>query len=160
MHLLWLIVVGQNGSIRPPSSHRVLHSKIIGHAPWQFTVFRSVAAAECLRVLRVWLTHHRPLNVMMDGPSEALSHMTKHYDVIISAMPSQITSLTIVYSSVYSDADQRKHQSSASQAFVWGMHRWAMNSPHKAPVTRKRFPFDDGIVKMLDKWGIRLVLSG
>ena len=47
-----------------------------------------------------------------------------HYDdVIMSAITSQITSLTIVYSTVYSDADQRKHQSSASLAFVWGFHR-------------------------------------
>ena len=36
---------------------------------------------------------------------------------------SQITSLTVVYSTVYSDADQIKHQSSASLAFVWGIHR-------------------------------------
>ena len=36
---------------------------------------------------------------------------------------SQITSLTVVYSTVYSDADQRKHQSSASLVFVWGIHR-------------------------------------
>ena len=47
-----------------------------------------------------------------------------HYDdVIMSAIASQITSLTIVYSTVYSGADQRKHQSSASLAFVWGSHR-------------------------------------
>ena len=47
-----------------------------------------------------------------------------HYiDVIMTAMPSQFTSLTVVYSTVYSDADQRKHQSSASLAFVWGIHR-------------------------------------
>ena len=47
-----------------------------------------------------------------------------HYDdVIMTAMASQITSLTIVYSTVYSDADQRKHQSSASLAFVRGIHR-------------------------------------
>ena len=59
---------------------------------------------------------------------------------------SQITSLTIVYSTVYSDADQRKHQSSASRAFVWEIHRWPVNSPHKWPVTRKMFPFDDVIV--------------
>ena len=51
-------------------------------------------------------------------------------------MASQITSLTIVYSTVYSDADQRKHQSSASLAFVRGMQRWLVNSPHKWPVTR------------------------
>ena len=48
-----------------------------------------------------------------------------HYiDVIMTTMASQITSLTVVYSTVYSDADQRKHQSSASLAFVWGIHRY------------------------------------
>ena len=48
----------------------------------------------------------------------------RHYDdVIIGAMASQITSLTIVYSTVYSGADQRKHPSSASLAFVWGILR-------------------------------------
>ena len=62
------------------------------------------------------------------------------------AMASQITSLAIVYSIVYSGADQRKHQSSASLAFVGGSHRWPGNSPHKGPVTRKMFPFDDVIM--------------
>ena len=47
----------------------------------------------------------------------------------MGAIASQITSLTIVYSTVYSDADQRKYQSSASLAFVWGIHRWPVNSP-------------------------------
>ena len=56
---------------------------------------------------------------------------------------SQITSLMIVYSTVYSDADQIKHQSSASLAFVQGIHRWPVNSPRKWPVTWKMFPFDD-----------------
>ena len=70
-----------------------------------------------------------------------------HYDdAIMSAIASQITSLTIVYSIVYSDADQRKHQSSASLAFVRGIHRVPVNSPHKWPVTRKMFPFDDVII--------------
>ena len=47
-----------------------------------------------------------------------------HYiDVIMTTMASQITSLTVVYSIVYSDADQRKHQSSATLAFVRGIHR-------------------------------------
>ena len=61
-------------------------------------------------------------------------------------MASQITSLTIVYSTVYSGADQRKHQSSASLGFVTGINRWPVNSPHKWPVTRKMFPFDDVIM--------------
>ena len=59
---------------------------------------------------------------------------------------SQITSLTNVYSTVYSGADQRKHQSSASLAFVRGIHRGPVNSLHKWPVTRKMFPFDDIIM--------------
>ena len=74
--------------------------------------------------------------------------MRQHYnDVIMDTMASQITSLTIVYLTVYSGADQRKHQSSASLAFVWGIHRGPVNSPHKWPVTRKMFPFDDVFMK-------------
>ena len=74
-------------------------------------------------------------------------HYWPYYDdVIMGAMASQITSLTIVYSAVYSGADQSKHQSSASLAFVWGIHRGPVNSPHKWPVTRKMFPFDDVIM--------------
>ena len=70
-----------------------------------------------------------------------------HYgDVIMSVIASQITSLAIVYSTVYSGADQRKHQSSASLAFVRGIHRGPVNSPHKWPVTRKMFLFDDVIM--------------
>ena len=64
----------------------------------------------------------------------------------MTTIASQNTSLTIVYSIVYSDADQRKHQSSASLAFVRGIHRWPVNSPHKRPVTRKMFPLDDVIM--------------
>ena len=59
---------------------------------------------------------------------------------------SLITSLTIVYSTVYSDANHRKHHSPASLAFVRGIHRRPVNSPHKWPVTRKMFPFDDVIM--------------
>ena len=70
-----------------------------------------------------------------------------HYnDVIVGAVVSQITSITSVYWIVYSGSDQRKHQSSASLDFVWGIHWWPVNSPHKWPVTRKMFPFDDVIM--------------
>ena len=55
-------------------------------------------------------------------------------------MASQITSLTIVYSAVYSGADEKKHKISVSLAFVQGIHRWLVNSLHKWPVTRKMFP--------------------
>ena len=70
-------------------------------------------------------------------------------------MGSQITSLTIVYLTVYLGADQRKHRSSASLAFVRRIHRWPVNSPHKWPVTRKMFPFDDAIktgIKVKSCW--------
>ena len=61
-------------------------------------------------------------------------------------MASQITGVSIVYSTVCSGEDHRKHQNPASLAFVRGIHRWPMNSPHKGPVTRKRFPFDNAII--------------
>ena len=70
----------------------------------------------------------------------------RYGDVIISTMASQITRVSIIYSNVCSNADQRKHQSSASLAFVRGIHRGPVNSPHKGPVTRKMFPFDDVIM--------------
>ena len=61
-------------------------------------------------------------------------------------MASQITSLAIVYSIVHSGADEGKHQSSASLAFVRGIHQRPVNSPHKWLVTRKMFLFDDVIM--------------
>ena len=70
-----------------------------------------------------------------------------HYkDVTVSAISSQITSLISVYSTVYWGAEQRKHQSSASLDFVRVSHRWPVHSPHKWPVTRNMFPFDDVII--------------
>ena len=60
-----------------------------------------------------------------------------------------VASLTIVYSTVYSGADQRKHKSSASLAFVRGTHRSPMNSPHKGPVTRKMLQFDGAIMRSI-----------
>ena len=65
----------------------------------------------------------------------------------MSLMASQITSLTIVYSTSYSGVDQRKHQSSASLAFVWGIPR----DRYKGPVTRKMFPFDNVIMGIMNK---------
>ena len=75
-----------------------------------------------------------------------LRYLVHYDDVIMGEIASQITSLTVVYSAVYSGSDQSKHQSSASLAFVWGIHRGPVNSPHKWPVTRKMFPFDDVIM--------------
>ena len=57
----------------------------------------------------------------------------------MSAMVLQITVVSIVYSTVCSGADQRKHQSFALLAFVRGIHWWPVDSPYKGPVTRKCF---------------------
>ena len=64
----------------------------------------------------------------------------------MDTMASQITSRAIDNSTVYSAADQRKYQSSVSLAFMRGIHRWPVNSPHKGPVARKMFPFDGVIM--------------
>ena len=83
------------------------------------------------------------------GMSKLQKSIIGHYcDVIMGGIASQITSLAIVYPTVNSHADQRKHQSSASLAFVRGIHRGPVNSPHKWPVTRKMFLFDDVIMRV------------
>ena len=92
-----------------------------------------LAGAKCVaQGTKIWHDMQRPNSVAHYG------------DIIIGAMASQIT--PIVYLIVYSGADQRKHQSSALLAFVWGFHRWTVNSHHKGPVTPKMFPFDDAIM--------------
>ena len=71
-----------------------------------------------------------------------------HYsDVMMSAKASQITAVTFVHWTMCSCVDQRKHRSSASLAFVRGIHRLPVNSPHKGPITRKMISFDDVIMK-------------
>ena len=74
---------------------------------------------------------------------------THYSDVIMSAIASEITGVSIVRSTVCSGADKRKHQSSASLAFKRGIRRRPVNSSHKGPVTRKMFPFDDVIITIL-----------
>ena len=89
-----------------------------------------------------------PIDYSVDAMQRPTSHFNFHCsDVIMSTMASQITSLTIVYLTVYSGVDQkRKHQSSASLTFVRRIQRWPVNSPPKWQVTRKMFPFDDAIM--------------
>ena len=96
------------------------------------TIFKLHHVSDIMISWRIWSKFY---------VSEAIWYFicTSHYtDVIMGTIASQITSPTIVNTIVYSDADQRKHQSSASLAPV--------NSPHKWPVTRKMFPFDDVII--------------
>ena len=101
----------------------------------------------CLMIRMAWLE------------TQAICNNLLHYsDDIMGAMVSQIISLTIVYSIIYSGADQRKHQSSVSLAFVRGIHRGPMNSPHKGPVTRKMFPFDGVIKRSFDSLALTQML--
>ena len=83
----------------------------------------------------MWLLIHTGVKAT-DHEAESI---IQYSGVIMSAMVSQITSLAIVYSTVNTGTDQRKHQSSASLAFVRWIHRWPVISPHKGPVTRKMF---------------------
>ena len=87
----------------------------------------------------------------------ACESVCAHYsDVIMGTVASQITSLTIVYSTLCSD--QRKYQSTASLAFVTGIHRWPVNSPHEGPVTQL-FPFDGVIMQTGELMKDRMALT-
>ena len=77
-----------------------------------------------------WFDASSPFSFLITIHSTEISSC-HYFEVIMGAMASQIRSLTIVYSTVYSGADQRKHQSSVSLAFVQGIHRSLVNSPHK-----------------------------
>ena len=80
------------------------------------------------------------VNVSSGGPS--------HYsDVMMRVKVFQVIGVLIVCSIVRSDADQRKYKNSAPLVFVRRIHRWPVDSPHKGPVTRKMFPFDDVIIE-------------
>ena len=81
-----------------------------------------------------------------------------HYsDVIMGTMASQTTRLTIVYSTVYSGVDQRKHQSSASLSFVRGIHRWPVNSQTKGQLRGKCFQLmTSSCISVILSWFILL----
>ena len=73
-----------------------------------------------------------------------ISGLYRHYtEVIMDPMASHVNGVSVVYQTVCSNGDQRKHQSSVSLTFVRGIHRSPVNSPHIEPVTQKMFPFDD-----------------
>ena len=96
---------------------------------------------------QLFMAASRWFNTYVAERAVAVPSSWNHYnDVRMSTMASQITSLAIIFSIVYSGANQRKHQGSASLAFVWGIHRPPVNFPYKGPVTREVFPFGDVIM--------------
>ena len=125
-----------------PSDENFVKMTIFSSQCWESSAIDTIWQKELTQSIQFTLAYK---TTFLEGNFR--DALEPHYsDVIMSAIASQITSLTIVYSTVYLDADQRKHQSSASLAFVRGIHLGAVNSPHKWPVTRKMFPFDDVIM--------------
>ena len=111
-------------------------------SPWEWLSTSNVTFININDVKCVYM-----VTVLHDNSLYSQSCYKIYYiDVIMSVMASQITSFSIVYSTIYSGADRRKHQRSPSLAYVRGIHRWPVNSPHKGPVMRKIFPFDDVIM--------------
>ena len=111
--------------------------------PWQFLIFCIWTDAQMI----ILVTRYPFFFWHTILASSQTYYLHFHYcDIIMSTMASQITSPTIVCSNVYSGADQRKHQSSASLAFVRGIHLWLVNSSHKGSVTQKMFPFGDAFM--------------
>ena len=133
---------------RPPKENNYVGFKTIPIFSRSNSIFMRLIRMLCDYM--IWSAKHwRDVSGCCSAYS--LASASHYSDVIMGAMASQITSLTIVYSSIYSGADQRKHQSSASVAFVRGIHRWPVNSLHKRPVTRKIFPFYDVIMSYICK---------
>ena len=129
---------------QPELSQCCLHRLDSGqsrHADWDGYVYPVVPYDFCHNTAgcsRYFTTHDM---------ASSQSELTPHYgDGIMSAMVSQITGVSTVCSTVCSVAGQRKSQSSASLAFMRGIHRWPVDSPHKGPVTRKMLPFEDVIM--------------
>ena len=119
------------------------------HVPWHYTPTAITGNMRTMVYVKLAL-----ITIIL------FASMNNHYgDVIMVTIAYHITSLTIVYSTFYSGADQRKHQSSASLAFVRGIHRGLVNSPHKWPVTRKMFPFDDAIMTIMQSNGMRFSIE-
>ena len=119
------------------ANNKYIYTRFIGPYTFNFSIDKTLSEIFCSNWTRQEITEADTLS-----PQE----ICLRYIFSMSAMASQLTSLTIVYSTVYCGADQRKHQSSASLDFVCGIHRGPVNSPHKWPVTRKMLPFDDVIM--------------
>ena len=128
-------------------SSLVIIKKPIGPRP--LYAIQSNGYTECICYVIQYKTESL-FGVVVDEEKSAWDIWQCHYsDVMMSTMTSQITGVPIVCSTVGSDVDERKHQSSVSLAFVRGIQRSPVNSPHKRPATRKMFPFDDAIMIMM-----------
>ena len=135
--ILWMIILG---SLDPRT--QVWEIQLIHH--W---LIKIIIGCELQRLVEC-----NDSSAFSNGSVKPISHTLVHYnDVIMITIGSQITSLTVVYSTVYSDADQRKHQSSASLAFVWGIHRDRWIPRTKGQLRRKCFHL------MTSSWWVKYI---
>ena len=120
---------------------------------WISLSFHWASQTQPQTLFTFFLIRTRPFYSISISTCRDLLYIQHYSDVIMSTMVSQITGVSIAYSTVGSGTIQSKHQSSASLAFVRGLHRWRVNSPHKGPVTRKMSQFDDVIMDTLGRQG-------
>ena len=132
LNLILSLSLWENEAFSDEETNWLLTSKFL----WRYSLFTccNVICAVC----NMFMLHY--------------IHRYHYSDVIMGAVATQITDVSVAYSTVCSGVDQGKNQSSASLAFVKGIHRWPVNSPHKGPVTQKMFPFDDVIMMLHSGW--------
>ena len=128
-----------------------------GLIPANFTHLRQECVIDIGTILRLtkWLwsnpdenekiRHTNPLGTHIKTTTKALTHNIFPY-----SMRNTPPAYRLFTQPFIQGANQRKHQSSASLAFVRGIHWSPVTSPHQGPVTRKTFPFDDGIMIYFD----------
>ena len=156
-HLFWPCLYWQ---VLSPLTRSVrLCNMKIYKCPIHSSLLTSIAhvAIECLSVVRILSAntsqndYFTKINIETGMGLQAractLNHKPTHYCVVImNAMASQITGVSIVYSTVCADADPKNIKPPRYWPFVRGIHRWPVDSPHKGPVTWKLFPLDDVIM--------------
>ena len=99
------------------ATRRGLFSRLTSHI---YVSMRLDVVADLVKFI---VKQDSPLALCQPTLQWKLSWINNYGDVIMNAMASQITYVSIVYSTVCSGTDQRKHQSSVSLPFVGGIHR-------------------------------------
>ena len=138
-NLIWLSKVG---SVWKTRSERDLQM-------WKKTKYQFMIQLICPMTISSPLWHKRNTSLWYNELSMPLSwinyitktrpNVDRYSGVIMSAMASLITSVTIICSNICSGAEQRKHQNSASLSFVRGIHRWPVVSRTKGQWPGKCF---------------------
>ena len=94
--------------------HRAHYDVIDMKSAWIASMISVPCAGSCVR----WICKYDVIFDITDTRTRDKRILVHHYDIIMGTNASQITSLAVVYSTVYSGADQRKHKSSASLALL------------------------------------------